>query len=846
MTSASLGRKPGLTLGNLTTQLPHLDIVDGVVFLENGKVEVGLELSLPSVLFASVDRVEADWRAMRSVLQLALPFDARARFYLEAAPDRGERLREYAESIRSPYPLVSAVMEAKVRHLEQERARQRVLSWKAFLTISIPVRPKGKMQLTQAELEEVLLRARSLQERVANFLKAGGSFGARPLDSQEVFDLLWRWLNPNLSSSPAPRYQSLLKNGLPLVPGKVAKEFGNWHQMTARAQAVGSIVENYSDQFLLVGGKFLDGVVLYSPPDETFMGMLSRVLNNIPGTQLYLVVEYLHEPAEPVIAKLQADARKYTALAEGEGMRDLTAKGKLKEVEKAVEALVETGDHIYQSSVAVVFSADNLDDLRILRERVISAMSVFVGARPTYGAGLPMRLYFDLAPFNGEVSPHTFKVPTTNAADFAPTSLPWGGQNNPTAIYRNRFSGLTSINAYDPSAPNWNGLVVAGSGSGKTFFMQSYLTSLLAQGDAEVIIVDRGGGYIPLVEALAGKEVIIPIEPGQVSINPFDLPEGTHTPSEDKKGMLFGILRSMVPPSDDPEVAAVEDAILISAIDQVYKRRTEERKDPITGEYVPVFLGAGISDLIAVLLRLDDIGGRAATPRDKMVAQALATRFQTWAGNTPYGSFVDRPTNIRTDYPIIYFETTGLDRYPALQGPGILLLADIIWRRAEKDPRIRKLVVMDEVWAMLTIPQAQRLVVELYRRARRYNTAIYSVSQSLADFTQIRGIVQNTTYFFLGKIPATEYPLIKEVLGAPPTVQEAMASLRMVRGEYSEFLTYVNLGTQAQGEIIRVEPSKLEYWIYTTNPSDMARRNQLAQERGISILEAARILAGKE
>lgn len=846
MTSAHLGRRSGLSIGNLTTQLPHLDIIDGVVFLENGKVEVGLELELPSVLFASADRVASDWQTMRAVLQLALPLDARARFYLEGTLDRGDRLREYAQNTRSPYALVNAITEAKVRFLEKERARQNILSWRAFLTIAIPVKPKGKMNLTPTELEDTLLKAKSLRERVAGFLQTGSGFTAKPMDSQEIFDLLWRWMNPNLASSPAPKFRSPTAEGIPLIPGQVAKEFGNWHQMTARAQAVGSIVENYSDQFLVVGGKLLDGVVLYTPPEETFTGMLSRVVNNLPGVQLYLVVEYLHEPAEPVIAKLQSDARKYTALAEGEGMRDLTAKGKLKEVERAIEALVESGDHIYQSSVAVVFAANSLDDLRITRERVISAMSVFSGARPTYGAGLPLRLFFDLAPFNGGISPHTFKVPTTNAADFVPTSLPWAGRKNPTVIYRNRFNGLTAINAFDPDATNWNGLIVAGSGSGKTFFAQSYLTSLLAQGDAEVIIVDRGGGYIPLVESIAGPEVIIPIEPGTVSINPFDLPEGVHVPSEEKKAMLFGILRSMVPPSEDPEQAAIEDAILLSAIDQTYKRRTEERKDPITGEYVPYFAGARLSDLVSVLLRLDDIGGRAATPRDKMVAQALATRFQTWTGDTPFGRFVDRPTNIRTDYPIIYFETTGLDRYPALQGPGILLLTDIVWRRAEKDPRIRKLVIMDEVWAMLNIPEARRLIVELYRRARRYNTAIYSVSQSLGDFTQIRGIIQNTTYFFLGKLPAEEHQLIEEVLGVPPSVKEALASLRVVRGQFSEFVAYVTLGTRPEGEVIRVEPSKLEYWIYTTNPSDMARRRQIMETRGVSVLEAAKILAGEE
>lgn len=830
-------------IGNTLSELPHLDIVDGVVLLDSGKIEVGAEIFLPSVLFSSEERLESQWRGLKTILQLAVPLRSRARFYLEATLDRGNRLREYQEGIRSSFHLPKRIAEARAQYLERERTLGRLFSWRAFLTVDLAVRKPGQMSFTEEELSEVLEEGRRLRRRLLDTVKAVG-FEAVEMGTQEVFDLLWRWLNPSLASSLPPRYLSLVEEKVPLVPGKAASTLGEWHQMTARAQAAGSIIENHSDRFIVVGGRLIDAVALYNAPDETFVGMLSKVLEGLPNTQLYLVTEYRHNPVGPVITKLQSDARKYMALAEGEGMRDLTAKGKLKEVERAIDILIESGDDVYDTSVSVLIGADTLEELGILRERVLSALSAFPGSRPTYGGGLPFRLYFALAPFNGRISPHTFTMPGSNGADIAPTSLPWQGMERPTAIYRNRFGGLTGINAFDPKAANWNGLVVAGSGSGKTFFMQGYLTSLLSQGDAEVIIVDRGGGYIPLVEAMVGRESIIPIEPGQVSINPFDLPPGVNEPSEEKKAFVFAILRSMVPPAEDAETAAIEDAILLSAIDQVYKRRTEEVRNPLTGAYRKVFAGARLSDLVQVLLRLDDIGGRAATERDKAVAKGLATRFQVWTGDTPYGSFVDRPTNIRTDHPVVYFETTGLDRYPDLQGPGLLLLADIIWRRAERDHRTRKLVVMDEVWAMLQIPQARKLVVELYRRARRYNTAIYSVSQSIRDFSEVPGIIQNTTYFFLGLVPdRSEHEAIAKALGLPESAKGTLASLRMVRGKYSEWMAYVFLEGRAEGEVIRVEASPLEYWLYTTNPADMARRKALMEERGVSLLEAAEILA---
>lgn len=832
-------------MGNTLSELPHLDIVDGVVLLESGKIEVGVELFLPSVLFATGAKVEAQWQALKTVLQLAVPVGSRARFYLEAVPDRGEAIQEYRQGINTSYEVLKGIVERRAEFLERKRVRGEVLSWRAFLTVDRQVRKPGQMTLTPEELEEVLAEGKRLQTRLHNTLTSL-SFPNRIMDTQEVFDLLWRWLNPALAGARPPKYISLIQQGVPIVPGKAASAVAEWHQMTARAQAAGSIVENFSDRFLVVGRQILDAAALYNAPDETFVGMLSRVLEGLPRTHLYLVVEYRHQPAAPILAKLQSDARKYMALAEGEGMRDLTAKGKLKETEKAIDILIESGDDVYDTSVSVLIGAPTVDEVSMLRERVLSALAVFPGARPTYGGGLPYRLFFALVPFNGKASPHMFTLPGTNGADIAPTSLPWKGTPRPTVIYRNRFAGITGINAFDPQATNWNGLIVAGSGSGKTFFAQGYLANLLAQGNADVIIVDRGGGYIPLVEAIAGKEVIIPIEPGTVSINPFDLPPGVHEPSDNKKAFVFAILRSMVPEPEDAEVAALEDAILLSAIDQVYKRKTEEVKDPLTGQYTKRYTGATLSDFVGVLLRLDDIGGRAATERDKAIAKALATRFQVWTGDTPYGSFVDRPTNIRTDYPIIYFETTGLDRYPDLQGPGLLLLADIIWQRAEKDPGRRKLVVMDEVWAMLKIPQAQKLIVELYRRARRYNTAIYSVSQSIQDFAEVRGIIQNTTYFFLGILPKEEHDAVERLLGVPESVKNALASLQMVRGKFSEFVSYIYLEGKPEGEVIRVEPSKLEYWLYTTNPQDMARRRKLMEEKNLSILEAATLLAGEE
>lgn len=834
----------GVRIGNTLKELPHLDIVDGVAILEDGSIEVGLTVELPSVLFASSDRLASDWEGLRAILQLAVPVDSRLRFYIIGGQATNAPLDDYRQNLRGQHELPYEIAKAKLHFLEKQRLNGRLLEWRAFASLSKKVRRKGT-GMSQSEFDELLETGRKLAVRLETFFRRSG-IAAKRMDSQEIFNELWRWLNPSLSSCSPPRFQSLYESGTPIIPGKVVKQLGSeLHQMSARAQAAGSIIGNHFERFVEVGGKYIDAVAIFNIPDETFSGMMGHILAGLSGMQAMVVTEYYHLRREPIIAKIQGNSRKFTALAGG-NIPDISAAGKLQETVYAGNFFMQSGDEAYNSSMSILLASENLEELALARERAISALSVFSGSRPAYGCGLPFRLFFALAPFNGKMSHHSFKSASSVMADFGPTCLPWKGEGEPVAIYRNRFQSLTRIDPFNGSATNWNGIVVAGSGSGKTFFMQGYIASMLAAyKDLDVIIVDRGYGYAPLIEAIAGREVIIPIEPNKVSINPFDLEPGEIAPSEDKKAFLFGIIRSMIPAGDDPEVASLENALLIAAIDQVYKRKTEEIFDPVSGSYQKRYMGAQLSDLVQVLLRLDDVGGRAASERDKAIAKVLATRLQSWTGDTPFGSFVDRPTNIDTSHPIIYFETTGLSRYPDLQGPGILLLADIIWRRAAKDHQRKKLVVMDEVWAMLNIPEAKQLIVELYRRARRYNTAIYSVSQSIEDFTEVRGIVQNSNYVFLGILPNNEHARVQEVLGAPDSIRGALSSLRMVRGQYSEFVHYVFLGGRPEGEIIRVEPSALEYWIYTTNPKDMAKREALTN-KGLSILEAALQLSREE
>jgi conjugal transfer ATP-binding protein TraC len=282
--------------------------------------------------------------------------------------------------------------------------------------------------------------------------------------------------------------------------------------------------------------------------------------------------------------------------------------------------------------------------------------------------------------------------------------------------------------------------------------------------------------------------------------------------------------------------------LLTAAIEQTYARARSERK--VEGKLVQHFAGCRLSDLVRTLVTMEEVGERPASPSEREIARSLALRLQNWSGDTPFGQFVDRPTSINIEAPLVYYETSGLERYPELRGVGLLLLADLIWRRAKRDPARRKIAVFDEAWAMLKIPQAREFIVELYRRARRYHTAVYAVSQSLLDFAEVRGILQNTSSFFLGRLPG-EDKAIGELLELPPAALETFRSLSGKRGEYAEFMAWIRREDRLEGDVIRVEASPEEYWLFTTNPLEIERRNKALAEQGswlaaLSVLKEAR------
>jgi conjugal transfer ATP-binding protein TraC len=85
-------------------------------------------------------------------------------------------------------------------------------------------------------------------------------------------------------------------------------------------------------------------------------------------------------------------------------------------------------------------------------------------------------------------------------------------------------------------------LVTGSSGAGKSFLNNCILAQELARG-LRVFIIDIGGSYKKLTEALGGQYLEMDLS-DQYRLNPFDIPDASQEPANQKIKSLLAVIES--------------------------------------------------------------------------------------------------------------------------------------------------------------------------------------------------------------------------------------------------------------------------------------------------------------
>jgi type IV secretory pathway VirB4 component len=260
---------------------------------------------------------------------------------------------------------------------------------------------------------------------------------------------------------------------------------------------------------------------------------------------------------------------------------------------------------------------------------------------------------------------------------------------------------------------NYNSVVLARSGAGKSYFVKLDLLRNLYQG-VQVSVVDPEDEYLRLADAVGGT--IVRLGAPGVKINPLDLPTGDTRPDVlTRRGLflhtLISVLLGHAP--QPTERAALDRAILA-----VY-RQVGITADPATHHRAAPLL----RDLAATLLADDD-----------PAARQLAARLAPWVEGT-FSDLFDGPSTTRPEGHLVVWSLRHLP--DELRTVGTLLALDSIWRSVNAPGRARlatrRLVVVDEAWLLMRDAEGARFLFKMSKAGRKRNAGLSVITQDVAD-----------------------------------------------------------------------------------------------------------------
>ncbi len=393
-------------------------------------------------------------------------------------------------------------------------------------------------------------------------------------------------------------------------------------------------------------------------------------------------------------------------------------------------------------------------------------------------------------------------------ASLVPVMSDWKGSGSGPLTLISRRGQIMKLDLFS-SASNYNCAVFAQSGSGKSFLTSDMITGYLSQG-ARVFVIDIGRSYEKLC-GLVGGEFVVFDEKSGISLNPFS----RITDIDEDMELLKPLFAQMASPSE--KIGDLGKSLLEEAIKKAWDKRGPE---------------ARIDDVVEALSSISDPHRRS---------EDLAHMLYAYSSRGQYGRFFEGPSNLSFEKDLNVLELEELKSKPELQTVVVLM---IIWH-IEREMYLggrerRKLAIIDEAWDLLGGGFSGEFIAHGYRRARKYNGAFVSVTQSLLDFYRAgdlgESVLENSAWMFMLRQKGESVEEIKRggklLLG--DYFGELVSTLSTRPGEFSEVFIYNSERGMGLGRLV-VDP--FSYWTYTTNPDDVSLLNGFISE-GMEVHEA--------
>ncbi len=578
--------------------------------------------------------------------------------------------------------------------------------------------------------------------------------------------------------------------------------------------------ELFRDLYLF--GDINTSVYINPVPEAKSQLELNRVINQLE-TERIVAADRGNINRESILSQKRSEA---------EGLRDEIAAGFNK---------------LFEASIVATLFTYNLQSLEAYTKLLATEMSKnLVGVRTAWA--MQEEAFQSNLPLMKDSIKKVHTFDRNSMATVFPFTTSEVGHLSGIPLGINKQTGVPILfDNFDKSLANYNMVVFAKSGAGKSVTMKTLISRSSVLMGIESLALDAEGEYRVVAEALGGINVVLS-PTSKTIINLFDIEE------EKIKDEITGRERTVL--NVENKIEDVTQALITMARGSTRSSEVNELTKQIIAEAVAdEYARCGITNDPNSLYKENSAtfkGGKIQKERKEMptVGSWYKTLLQKAKENEDknYQYHYSYLIKVMKQYvrelngQMAYFD--GQSTFDLLDGVPFInldisqleerfarplaqqILLSWIWEKYVKknseDRRkaTRKRVLVDEAWMLLPFPEAVDFLNKMARRARKRNVSLAIVSQRFQDFyekPEAQAVLTSSdTKLFLAQDKA-EIQYLKEVF-------------KLSEGE-ANFLVTCTIGeglfkVGADTAILQITPTKKEFEFVETNLNKLAQRNK--------------------
>ena len=545
----------------------------------------------------------------------------------------------------------------------------------------------------------------------------------------------------------------------------------------------------------------------------------------------------------------ELETERIVAYDKGNINRESLLAQKRVEAESLRDEIAAGFNKLYEASIVSTLFAYNLQDLDRLTKLLATEMSKsLIDIKSAWGiqeegfqSNLPL--------MEDKIKKvHTFDrrsmgtvFPFTTSEVGHPTGVPLGF---------NKQTGVPILfDNFHPSLTNYNMVIFAKSGAGKSVTMKTLISRSSVLMGIESLALDAEGEYTIVAEALGGINVVISPN-SQTIINLFDIEV------EKVKDEITGRERPIL--NVENKVEDVTQALLTMARGSTRSTEVNELTKQIISESVAEeYARVGITADPASLYESDSVISGDALGKRKKKMPTIGSWYKRILekakqnDNSDYRFHYSYLIKVMKQYvrelngQMAYFD--GQSTFELLEGAPFInldisqleerfarplaqqILLSWIWEKyvkknsEDRTKATKKRVLVDEAWMLLPYPEAVDFLNTMARRARKRNVSLAIISQRFQDFyekPEAQAVLTSSdTKLFLAQ-DKSEINYLKEVF-------------KLREGEAGFLVTCLKgeglLKVGADTAILQIKPTRKEFEFVETNLNKIAQMKQTSE-----------------